>query len=53
MNSVIMAVSMIAISIMTLLLNRRVKYKSRRSLILAVLFVLYISMFIIIGSVKE
>lgn len=52
MNSLVLILSIVAIGIFTIVLNRKVKNKSRMSLVLAVIFLLYISTFFIIGLIK-
>ncbi|WP_159067823.1 hypothetical protein [Paenibacillus ihuae] len=53
MNNLIMILSIIFIGIFTVVLNQKVKNKSRMSMILAIIFVLYIATFIIIGMFKN
>ena len=53
MNNIIMVLSIVAIGILTVLLNKKVKNKSRMSMILAIVFVLYIATFMIIGMFKN
>lgn len=53
MENVITILSVAVIAVIMVLLNKYVKNKSRMRLVLAIMFVLYISVFIIIGLLKE
>ncbi|MEK4062943.1 MULTISPECIES: hypothetical protein [Paenibacillus] len=53
MNNIITILSVAAIAVIMFLMNKYVKNKSRMRLVLAIMFVLYISTFIIIGMLKD